>query len=131
MARTASEELTVVEARIMHVLWLLGVASVREVQESLQVQPRPAYTTVLTMLTVMDRKGFVRCQRVGRKNVYEPLISRDQARGKALKLLARRLFDGSMQRLASTAETLAEPLRSQTGQAKQLKPQLNRDIEST
>ena len=131
MARTASEELTVVEARIMHVLWLLGVASVREVQESLQVQPRPAYTTVLTMLTVMDRKGFVRCQRVGRKNVYEPLISRDQARGKALKLLARRLFDGSMQRLASTAERLAEPLRSQTGQAKQLKPQLNRDIEST
>jgi len=122
VARTASKELTVAEARIMHVLWQLGLASVREVQESLQAQPRPAYTTVLTMLTVMNRKGFVRCQRVGRKNVYRSLISPDQARSKALELLARRLFDGSMQRLALTAKRLAEPPGSKAGQARQLKP---------
>ncbi len=121
MARTASKELTVAEARIMHVLWQLGVASVREVQESLQAQPCPAYTTVLTMLTVMNRKGFVRCERVGRKNVYQSLISPDQARSKALELLSRRLFDGSMQRLALTAKRLAEAPGSKAGQAGQLK----------
>jgi len=100
MARPTSEDLTAAESRIMRSLWRLGRGSVREVLEGLDEGPLPAYTTVLTMLTVLERKGFVRRVQSGRKNMYQPAISCDQARHMALQTVAKRLFGGSMQQLA-------------------------------
>jgi len=101
MARKASRELTEAEARVMRVLWQLRSATVREVRDQLPGPLLPAYTTVLTMLTILQRKGVVNCCQIDGKNVYQPLVSADQARRQALRALAERLFDGSMQQVAA------------------------------
>ena len=60
MTKLKLKPLTPVELEIMKVLWEIGPATVQSVREKLPSQPRPAYTTVQTMLNVLLRKGRVR-----------------------------------------------------------------------
>ena len=95
MARRRSPALTEGELRIMNVLWALGRATVGEVVDALDKTNRPAYNTVLTMLRILERKGFATHEQAGRAYVYVPLIGREAARRRALSLLLNGFFDGS------------------------------------
>jgi predicted transcriptional regulator len=102
MARTRSAALTDGELRIMHVLWNRGRASVSDVVKALAAASgRPAYTTVLTMLRILERKHQVTHEKEGRAFVYVPLIDRGHARRSALSAVLSRFFDNSPELLVS------------------------------
>src|SRR5688500_1081058 len=100
MARPASPTLTESERAILEVLWKKKEASVREVTDELSKKKPVAYTTVLTMFKILDRKGLVHHRTEGRAFIYSPAISRSEARKQALESLLRQFFNGSPSVLA-------------------------------
>ena len=81
------------ELDIMTALWELGAGTVAEVREVLSDDL--AYTTVLTMLRVLEEKGYVGHSEEGRAHRYHPLVERKAAGESAVRRLTRRLFRGS------------------------------------
>jgi predicted transcriptional regulator len=79
----------------MRVLWDKGEASVSEVFNDLKEKPKPAYNTVLTLLRILERKGYVTHRKDGRAFVFLPTVDRSNARKSALKSLVDRFFEGS------------------------------------
>ena len=100
MARRQSPALTDAEARVMEVLWQRHSATVAEVVAALVKHP-VTYSTVQTILRILETKGYVTHGKVERAFVYRPLVDQAQARRRALRHLARRLFDGSPSLLVS------------------------------
>lgn len=99
MPRPKSSTMTDGELRLMHVLWEKGPATVGEVVESLQTGPKPAYNTVLTLLRIMEKKGYVSHRKDGRAFIFMPAVDRADASRSALHTLVNRFFDGSTQLL--------------------------------
>jgi predicted transcriptional regulator len=101
MPRKKSIDLTEAELRLMQVIWEKGKATVPEVIEALEETPPPAYNTVLTTMTILERKGYLRhtAPKVGRAFVYRPLVSRRKASGNAVRHLLSRFFGGSAEAL--------------------------------
>jgi BlaI family transcriptional regulator, penicillinase repressor len=85
--------LTVREMDVMNVLWTLGSGTVTEVQERLPDEL--AYTTVLTLLRILEKKGHIRHKPDGRAHRYMPLVQKEEAREGALGRITRKLFSGS------------------------------------
>ena len=83
----------------MNVLWDLSDATVGQVVERLEGPSRPAYNSVLTLLRILERKGYVRHEKQGRAFTYAPIINRTQARRGALTQLLSRFFNGSREEL--------------------------------
>ena len=81
------------ELDVMAVLWELGSATVAEVRE--QLDDALAYTTVLTMLRILEEKGHVRHEGEGRAHRYYPLVERQAAGRSALRRVVQKLFGGS------------------------------------
>ncbi|KRG77685.1 MarR family transcriptional regulator [Stenotrophomonas chelatiphaga] len=100
MARPVSSTLTDSERRILEVLWKKKEASVREVADELSRSKPVAYTTVLTMFKVLDKKGLVHHRTEGRAFIYSAAISRGEARRQALENLLRSFFNDSPSVLA-------------------------------
>lgn len=100
MSRKASQTLTEVEQRLMEVLWSKGRASVAEVLEGVAKRPKPAFNTVQTMLRILEQKGYIRHDEVGRGFVYYPVVDKASASKAAVKQLLSRFFDGSAGQLA-------------------------------
>jgi len=99
LARRKSPNLTEGELRLMHVLWKQGAATVSDVVEALPADPPVAYTTVLTLLRILEEKGYVRHTKQGRAFVYEPLVGSKEASSKAIRHLLSRFFGGSPEQL--------------------------------
>lgn len=83
------------ERQIMDVLFAAGRASGQEIQR--QLPDPPSYSTVRTILRVLERKGYVRHREEGLRYVYEPAVAREVARKSAIQRLLRTFFDGSAQ----------------------------------
>jgi predicted transcriptional regulator len=95
LARRKSTNLTEAELRMMKALWKKQRATVAEVAEALRGDPPLAYNTVLTMMRILENKGYVRHTKQGRAFVYEAVVRRDQASAKAIRHLVSRFFGGS------------------------------------
>ena len=95
MARKQSPALTDGEAQVMAVLWRLGTGSVGDVVTAINETRAVTYSTVQTMLRILETKGYVTHDKVARAFVYRPVIDERQARRRALRHLVSRLFDGS------------------------------------
>jgi len=95
MARKQSPALTDAESEVMAVLWRLGRASVGDVVTAMNHTRAVAYSTVQTVLRILETKGYVTHDKVARAFVYEPVVDEGQARRRALRHLVRRLFEGS------------------------------------
>jgi len=95
MPRKKSVALTDAEADVMAVLWRLRRASVGDVVAGINKTRAVTYSTVQTMLRILETKGYVTHDKVARAFVYEPVIDARQARRRALRHLVRRLFEGS------------------------------------
>lgn len=81
------------EREIMHVLYKLGRASGQEIRRNLA--NGPSYSTVRTILAVLERKSWVRHVGEGLRYIYTPVIPRSVAANCALKLLVQTFFDSS------------------------------------
>jgi predicted transcriptional regulator len=95
MARRRSPSLTDAEARVMSVLWLRGTASVGDVVAALKKRRTVSYSTVQTILRILEDKGYVAHEKVARAFIYHPRVDERRARQRALKHLVSRLFNGS------------------------------------
>ena len=95
MPRKKSVALTDAEADVMAILWRLRKASVGDVVTAMKKTRAVTYSTVQTMLRILETKGYVTHDKVARAFVYEPVIDERQARRRALRHLVRRLFEGS------------------------------------
>jgi len=79
---------------IMRVLWDKKEAAVADVHAALEQERGLAPTTIATMLVKLEKKGVVRHRTIGRKFVYEPLVSEQQVRRSMVSELTTRLFRG-------------------------------------
>ena len=95
MPRKPSRTLTDAEARVMAVLWESQRASVADVVRALSRRRAVSYSTVQTILRILETKGYVAHDKVARAFIYRPLVDERQARRRALRHLASRLFKGS------------------------------------
>jgi predicted transcriptional regulator len=89
--------LTKLELRIMQVIWKRGRCTVSAVQEELE--PPLAYTTVQTMLNILERKGKLTRELQGRAYLYSAAISESRAMGQGVRDLIDRMFGGSSEEL--------------------------------
>jgi predicted transcriptional regulator len=94
MARRPTPTLTEAEYRLMNILWDLGSATVADIHARLEDRPI-AYTTVLSTLTILERKAYVRHTTRGKANVYKPRVERDAARRTVVDNVLATFFDGS------------------------------------
>ena len=83
----------------MQVLWDHPGSTVGEVVARMPGSPRPAYNSVLTILRILETKGYVSHTKDGRAFVYSPSVNREQARRGALSQLLARFFNGSREAL--------------------------------
>jgi predicted transcriptional regulator len=95
MARKQSPALTDGEAEVMAVLWRLRRASVADVVAAMKKTRAVTYSTVQTILRILETKGYLAHEKVARAFVYVPVVDARQARRRALRHLVRRLFEGS------------------------------------
>jgi len=85
------------EWQLMNALWKHHPATARELIEYLPSDVQWAYTTVKTMLTRLVEKKAIGERKRGNTSVYEPLISKQKARGSALSTLLNQAFDGAVE----------------------------------
>jgi len=97
MAEREKDTLTKLELQIMQVVWRLGVGTVSAVQEGLE--QRLAYTTVQTMLNILQKKGKLRRKLRGRSYEYSATVTEAKASGHAVRDLVDRMFGGSSEEL--------------------------------
>lgn len=95
LARIRSATLTEAELRIMNVLWQKGSATVHEVLESLPSKPPLAYNSVLTIIRILEKKGYVKHAKEGRAHVYTPQVDRKAATRSEIRRLVSRFFGDS------------------------------------
>ncbi len=95
MARKRSPTLTDAELRLMEIIWDKGRVTVGELVDALPKRRALAYSTVLTTMRVLERKGYVDHEKNGRAFVYQPLVPKSEARRKALRFVLSRFFEDS------------------------------------
>jgi len=99
MPRKKAPNLTEGELKIMRRVWELGEATVSDVVAAMPSDKRPAYNTVLTIMRILEQKGYLRHVKEGRAHLYRPVVSRTQARQKAVRHMVASLFDNSPEQL--------------------------------
>src|SRR5579863_9306690 len=112
-------KLSKLELRILEALWTRGSASIREIQEAFP-DPRPAYTTVQTIVYRMEAKRTLRrVRKIGNADIFEPLVARDVTRNRVLDEILS-FFGGQ-----------AAPMMAQLADAGKLTPDDVRELEKT
>jgi predicted transcriptional regulator len=94
-----SNTLTEAELRIMRILWKSGEALVSDMVSAMPENAPLAYTSVLTTVRVLERKGYVRHRQEGRAFVYSPCIAEQEARQSEVRHVLGRFFGDSRERL--------------------------------
>ena len=110
------EALTEAELEMMTIIWRLGACTVAQILEALPPGREVAYTTVSTIVRILEHKGYVASEKAGRGHVYHALVTKEAYQAKSLDHLVTAVFDGApttlVRRLldsdALSAEDLAE-----------------------
>ena len=94
-----SNTLTEAELRIMRILWKSGESLVSDLVSAMPENAPLAYTSVLTTVRILERKGYVRYRQEGRAFVYSPCIAEQEARQSEVRHVLGRFFGNSRERL--------------------------------
>jgi BlaI family transcriptional regulator, penicillinase repressor len=95
----ATPVLTEQELEIMKVVWERERATVRDVYETLRAKRQIAYTTVMTMMRILERKGHLKVSRADRAYVYRPARARQRVVGEMVREFVDRVFGGAAEPL--------------------------------
>jgi BlaI family transcriptional regulator, penicillinase repressor len=93
-------KLTKAEERIMHIIWQLEKGFIKDILEEFD-DPKPAYTTVATVVKILEKKGFVAHREYGNTHQFYPLISKASYSRNHVNPLFKRYFKGSMKDVVS------------------------------
>jgi BlaI family transcriptional regulator, penicillinase repressor len=107
MARQPDEKLSRRERQIMDILYQREQASAAEVLEDLP--DPPSYTSVRTLLRILEEKGHLKHKQQGNRYIYLPTVPRDRARRSALQRVLQTFFDGSTEQAVATLLDLSAP----------------------
>ncbi len=88
-------ELTRAEEKVMQVLWEMGKGFVKDIVASIDEHPKPAYTTVSTIVRILEQKGFIGHRAYGKSHEYFPLVDKNQYRKKSFGQLVQNYFNGN------------------------------------
>lgn len=94
------KELTRAEEQIMQVMWQIGKGFVNDILDQLP-EPKPAYTTVSTIIRILEKKGFVSHKAYGKTHEYYPLMTKKHYARTRIKNLLGSYFGNSVPSLAS------------------------------
>ena len=94
-------DLAPLELECLSVLWPLGEGTVRDIHRALAASRPRAYTTVMTIMDRLEQKGIVARRKVGRAFLYEPKLSAEEARLKAVEKIVDGFFNGSSEALVA------------------------------
>lgn len=100
MEQPLKSQLTKAEEQIMQILWSIKEGTVQDIRDKLE-DPKPARTTVSTVLTILENKGFATHNNLGRINNYMPLISKEDYSKSQLFGLLKNYFNNSFASMAS------------------------------
>ena len=103
-------DLAPLELDCMNTLWPIGEATVREIRDRLAARRARAYTTIMTIMDRLARKGVVERRKAGRAYVYRAKLSAEEARAQALAQVLENFFGGSKEALLTQLGT-APPAR--------------------
>jgi len=92
-------DLAPLELECMNMLWPLGEATVREIRDRLTPRRTRAYTTIMTIMDRLARKGVVERRKAGRAYVYRARLAAEDARSQALSQILENFFGGSKEAL--------------------------------
>jgi predicted transcriptional regulator len=92
-------DLAPLELDCMNTLWPVGQATVREIRDLLAPRRPRAYTTIMTIMDRLARKGVVERRKVGRAYIYRPNLTVEEARSQALGQVVDNYFGGSKEAL--------------------------------
>ena len=95
-----TKRLTKAEEEIMLVLWRLEEATIREIMEDLN-EPETPYTTISTVVRILEKKGIIGHRAVGSTYLYQPLLEKKEYLKGFLSGIVTKYFDGSYSRLTS------------------------------
>jgi predicted transcriptional regulator len=85
--------LTATELEMMNVIWRLGACSVANVQEALGPERDLAYSSVSTIIRILEQKGFVTSSKVGRGHVYSAAMPKQDYQALSLEHVVKQVFD--------------------------------------
>ena len=94
------KQLTKAEEEVMHMLWQLEKANVANIIERLP-EPKPAYNTVSTIIRILESKGFVDHEKVGKGHVYFPIVKKEEYSNQSINKLVDGYFQGSFKSMVS------------------------------
>ncbi|MGW9685124.1 BlaI/MecI/CopY family transcriptional regulator [Flagellimonas sp. 2504JD1-5] len=94
------KQLTKAEEEVMQLLWQLEKANVAAILEELP-EPKPAYNTVSTIIRILEDKGFVDHEKVGKGHVYFPLVKKEEYSNQSISKLVDGYFQGSFKSMVS------------------------------
>jgi BlaI family transcriptional regulator, penicillinase repressor len=97
--RPRHSTLTPQELEIMKLVWQRDSATVRDIYEALLEQRKIAYTTVMTMMKILESKGYLKKRRQERAYVYRPAHPKEKVIGKMIREFMERVFNGSAEPL--------------------------------
>lgn len=120
MARPKYPQPTPAELEALHVLWDRGPSTVREVMEVLEDTRPRAYTSVMSLLSVMAEKGLCDRDLRGRAFVYKPKMDRAQTQGSLLSDIVKRAFGGSPSSLVAQLLEHTKPAAPEVEQIKKV-----------
>jgi predicted transcriptional regulator len=92
-------DLAPLELDCMNTLWPIGQGTVREIRDRLAARRPRAYTTIMTIMDRLARKGIVERAKAGRAYIYRPRLSAEDARAQALGQVLENFFGGSKEAL--------------------------------
>jgi predicted transcriptional regulator len=93
-AKVERKALTPAELEMMNAIWSIGPCTVAQVQEALRPQRELAYTSISTIVRILEQKGYVTSVKEGRGHLYEAAVSKQDYQAASLDNLVSSLFDG-------------------------------------
>lgn len=93
-------ELTRGEEEVMQILWSIGSGFINDIIARME-EPKPKYTTVATFVKILENKGFVRHEAMGKSHRYFPLVSKEDYAGNKMRSMLSNYFDGSLSQMVS------------------------------
>lgn len=94
------KDLTKAEEQIMQIIWQIEKGFVKEVIDHLPI-PKPAYNTVSTIIRILEVKGFIGHEAIGKSHQYYPLISKEDYKRHATEKLLGNYFENSVESMFS------------------------------
>jgi predicted transcriptional regulator len=118
-----SKPLTPVELELMHIVWRKGEVSVADVLEALPPERKLAYTSVSTVLRILEQKEVLQSRKVGRGHLYSALLPREAYELQSVRHLVETVFDGTPSALV---ERLVEAVPLSPQEVEQLRALLGK-----